>query len=320
MRFCGQCGAALPEEPPPLPVAPPTTAPASRSAQASYRKNTSRARPKPARAGGRIARRYILAVAAAAACFIFSVVGAALFDINRYERASEPASGQQMNSSHTLSRPVAQPRHIPRASPIETHGCRRAAGAGLASLVCARQSVTLPAGAGEYFYVGATAGGAQMSGVSWSSDLSVIAAYSGNRSISIGHSHSNVGRYRSRVGNYAIGGVALSEYSTVNMCRASSNGTTLTLHCVVPAGTTREILVVGGEGTAISAVSAKAFFPLENVTYSESGGDVIASAGIFMGVLSPGEHTFTITSRTYPSNSGTALGAVLYVLKHASSS
>ena len=326
MRFCGHCGAAAPTMPskpqvppdPQLRASPPVTAISAGTAGRSLSDHgaDSQSRLKHFPTAARIKHRYAFAVAAVTASVVLSIVGAALFDIHEYERASDPLA----TAAHTASpRPSPQtppqPVYISGTPTIATHGCRHTTGGGLAATVCGAQSVTLPVTSGEYFYVGATAGGAQMFGVNWTADLNVIAQYSGNLSVVIGHSRSNVGQYQSAVGNYAIGGATLSGYSAVDAFQASSNGTTVTLRCVVPGGDNAEILLIGGEGTGITGVSAKSLFPLENVTYSEGGGDVIASTGIFMGTLPPGAHTITITSHTYPSNSGTALGAVLYVLQ-----
>lgn len=49
-------------------------------------------------------------------------------------------------------------------------------------------TMSLPSGSSDYFYVGSDAGGYPLTDISWNEDLSVTAAYSGNKSISIGRS------------------------------------------------------------------------------------------------------------------------------------
>jgi len=56
---------------------------------------------------------------------------------------------------------------------------------------------------------------------------------------------------------------------------------------------------------------------LLNDTYSECGSNVIASAAMFGAFLPSGSHTASFSLTTYPTNAGTSVGAVAYVLSPA---
>jgi hypothetical protein len=210
-------------------------------------------------------------------------------------------------------------------------GAAAPASATIDSGIAPAKSIVLPSGAEQYFYIGSTAGGEPMESISWlgDQDLSVIAAYSGNQSISIGRSASSSGSFGSAVGSYATAAAGLSGYAVVQAFSAQASmigpgtsggaetpakGVSLSL----PFTTTRAgelvLILVGGEGTGRLELSGLEATTLQNATYSEGGSDVIASAAIYTAQLAVGRHKAKWRSTTYLTNSGTSLGAVAYVL------
>jgi hypothetical protein len=194
--------------------------------------------------------------------------------------------------------------------------------------------LALPSGDSQYFYVGSTAGGAQMESVSWSQDLNVTAEYSGNEAVSIGRSGSNNGSFSSAAGNHAIAGAGIRGYSVAQMFSAHASavgpgysgdletpapGVSVELPFTTQAGDI-VLILVGGEGASIDklngndAVDGIGVTTLQNATYSEGGSQVIASAAIYVASLPGGTYTAKWKSTTYLTNSGTSLGAVAYVL------
>ena len=206
-----------------------------------------------------------------------------------------------------------------------------AAGAAIDSSVIASQSIALPSGDGQYFYVGSTAGGQPMESLSWlaGQDLAVTAAYSGNQAISIGRSSSNSGSFSSATGNYAIAGAGFSGYAVVQTFSAqvsklgpgtsggnekAAKGTAVTLPFTTTQTNELVLIGVGGQGTGTLALSGVEATTLQNATYSEGGSHVIASAAIYSAQLPVGKHKARWHSTTYLTNAGQSLGAVAYVL------
>ncbi len=194
----------------------------------------------------------------------------------------------------------------------------RASSGVVTSGILPAQAITLGTGASQYFYVGSTAGGQPMNSVSWTQDLGVVASYSGNLSISVGRSTLDQGSYDSAAGNYAIAGAGVTGYEVLREYSAQttasgSGGTSLSV--TFPADTgDLVLLMVGGEGDGSLALSGFTATTLQDATYSEAGSNVIASAAIFSASLATGTYTADISSVTYPTNAGTSLGAVAYVL------
>jgi hypothetical protein len=194
--------------------------------------------------------------------------------------------------------------------------------ASLVSGIEPAESIVLPSGESQYFYVGSTAGGQPMSKVTWRQRLKVIASYSGNEAISIGTSLANAGSYISAAGNHAIAGAGISGYSIVRSYRAhisatgagAPEGTKLTLHFKTHSGDL-VLLLIGGEGTGTLELSGIVATTLQNATYSEAGSNVIASAAIYTAELPEGWHGASWTSTSFPTNAGTSLGAVAYILR-----
>lgn len=196
------------------------------------------------------------------------------------------------------------------------------------SAIAQGESIVLAPGEGQYFYVGSTAGGKPMGSISWSPDLSATASYSGNEAISIGRSTSNSGSYSSLTGTDAIAGASLIGYTVKEVFRksvsavgpgysggpeTSAAGESLELPFTTQSGDL-VLILAGGQGTGDLQLSGIAAEPLQNKTYS-AGSQVLASAAIYEAVLSGGNYTAHWTSTTYLTNSGTSLGAVVYVLE-----
>lgn len=176
-------------------------------------------------------------------------------------------------------------------------------------------SMALPTGSSDYFFVGADAGGNPLTQISWPEDLSVIAQYSSNKSISIGQSQTGNGSFNSETTtNVAIAGVGVTGYKLLTKQLASTpGGTSLSIQVSNPdAGIL--LLMVGGEGTGLLEVSDTTLQTLVNVTYSECGSNIIASVGMFAGKLPAGNYSISLSSTTYGTNSGASLGAVAYLL------
>jgi hypothetical protein len=75
-------------------------------------------------------------------------------------------------------------------------------------------------------------------------------------------------------------------------------------------------VMVGGVGTGFLKFGADGLAPLVDATFSEAGSDVIASAAIVILPPRSSQVTMSITSTTFPTNSGSALGAVAYALEN----
>ena len=176
-------------------------------------------------------------------------------------------------------------------------------------------SLTLPSGSTQYFFVGSDAGGNPITQISWPEDLSVVASYSSNKSISIGRSPLGTSSFDSgTTTNVAIAGLGVAGYKVVTRVPASTSaGTTLSLQVPVSSSGIL-LLVVGGEGAGLLRVGGSPLQTLMNATYSECGSNVIASAGMFAAEVSAGNYPLSLTSSTYGTNSGASLGAVAYVL------
>ena len=164
---------------------------------------------------------------------------------------------------------------------------------GLEGTIEPSTSLVLPQDSSNYLYVGADAGGNPLTNISWNEDLSVVSAYSGNKSISIGQSQSNSASFNANgTTNVAIAGLGLSGYTVIDQYSGSSgsSGTSLTVPFTTNAGDL-VVLAVGGEGVGLIQASGGSFSTLVNDTYSECGSDVIASAAIFGGFMTAGTYT-----------------------------
>ncbi len=197
--------------------------------------------------------------------------------------------------------------------------------------VSSQRTLTLPAGYGMYFYLASTAGGQPVTNVSWQQDESVVARYSGNVSISIGHSTRSTGSYATAAGVHAMGGVALpnSGYLGVytrgvsRLGPGESGGGTAKVDgpsLDLPFGVSRGnlvLLLVGGEGTGyvrVKGLPRSGIKRLGNRTFHEAGSKVLASVAMFLLAPPEGFHVLRINSTTTGNNSGTSLGAAAYVI------
>lgn len=186
--------------------------------------------------------------------------------------------------------------------------------------IAGAESLTLNPGSQQYFFVGSTAGGYQMSSMTWSPDLNVVASYSNNLGISIGHQTSNSGSYSSQAGNHGIAGIGMSNVGTYQTFTAQTqSGTSVSLQFTVGSNDL-VVILAGGEGDGSISLSGATLQTLEDHTYSEAGSNVIASEAIYDGQLSAGTYTVNLSTITYPTNSGTSLGVVAYVFSNSTSS
>ena len=207
------------------------------------------------------------------------------------------------------------------------------------SAIAGAETVSLPSGCAQYFYVGDTTGGYpgvpadDLSSISWTPDLSVDSPWSGDLGMSIGRSQSNVGSFVSPVVNYAIAGVGIGGYSIVNTFSAQNGvlgpgsvggGNTLEpgASLSLPFTTSRgdiALILVGGQGTGTITMSGVSASALQNQTYSEGGSDNFASAAIYSATLAAGSYTASFSSTSSLNTSGNALGAVAYILAPSTS-
>ncbi len=83
------------------------------------------------------------------------------------------------------------------------------------SAIAPGQSIGLPAGHGQYFFVGSTSGEQTMGSIRWveGQNLAVTAPGSGDQAISVGHAASAVGSSSSAAGSEAIAGVGVDGYT-----------------------------------------------------------------------------------------------------------
>jgi serine/threonine protein kinase len=189
-------------------------------------------------------------------------------------------------------------------------------GAGLVGTAEPATSMSLPAGSSDYFYVGSDAGGNPLTSISWNQDLSVTAAYNGNEAVSIGQATSGAALFDSgSTTNVAIAGLGVTGYQLVGspVTASASTGTSVSLN-VTTGAKDLLLIVAGGEGVGLLQEGGPALSTLLNVTYSECGSNVIASAGMFAAFLPAGTSTVTLSGTTYPTDSGTSMGLVAYVL------
>jgi hypothetical protein len=172
---------------------------------------------------------------------------------------------------------------------------------GLVGAIQPSTSMSLPSGSSDYIYVGSDAGGSPLTDISWNPDLSLVSAYSGNQSISIGQSATDSGSFDSGgTTNVAVAGLGVTGYTVASEYKASSgsDGTSLS----VPFSTSSGDLVVvalGGEGVGLIQQGGASLDTLLNDTYSECGSNVIASAAMFGGFLSSGSYSASFSATTY---------------------
>jgi len=168
----------------------------------------------------------------------------------------------------------------------------------------------------EYFFIGSTAGGRPITNESWNPDLKVYSHYSGYLSITIGHQNFGRGNFTFTGANYGIAGVGVSNFSSYVTYNASSpTNRSLNLSFATNSGDLVVILIGGVGDGYINIANGPNLNVVTNYTYSEGGADVIASGAIYYGYLSTGSYTVHISSITYPTNAGTAIGAVAYIFK-----
>jgi hypothetical protein len=223
---------------------------------------------------------------------------------------TSPPSGGPLNNSQSIE-----------PSPVlcgfdPTYNAPFTFAAGLVGTAEPAASMSLPPGSSTYFYVGSGAGGRPLTDISWNEDLPVTAAYSGNKSISIGRSTSDSGSLNSNSStNVALAGLAVTGYQVTGhpVTNATSTGTSVSVTATTNAGDLL-LVVVGGEGDGLLQQGGTPLSTLINVTYSECGSDVIASAGMFAAFPGAGLQTVTFSGITYPTNSGTSMGVAAYVL------
>ena len=193
-------------------------------------------------------------------------------------------------------------------------------------------SVTVSPDASDYLYVGSTAGGSPVKTATWAEDLGVTAAYSGNKSVSIGQSSNNTGSYQTGAKNYAIAGAGVTGYAVVASIRQQTSqvgpgnshggsqlvpGSALNLPFTTSTGDV-VLIVVGGQGTGYLTLSGVPATSLQNQTYSQGNFAEFASAAIYSATLSSGSYVASLSSTTSLNNGGTSLGAVAYILQPTS--
>jgi hypothetical protein len=195
---------------------------------------------------------------------------------------------------------------------------------GVVSDSAAAQSITLPSGCPNYYYVGST-DGPTMNSVSWHQALKVTPVTTSAVSISIGHATTPQASYTTASSNYGIAGLGVSGALRVIASAQNSEtgpgcsgcgdtpvpGPGLTLSFSLSTAQTVYILI-GGEGTGTLAPSGVTVTSLQNNTYSEGGGGVLASVGIFDASLAAGSYNLQFSSTTTLNNSVEALGAIAY--------
>ncbi len=202
------------------------------------------------------------------------------------------------------------------------------------SAIAAAESIGLPAGHGQYFYVGSTSGEQPMGSISWieGQDLSVTAPGSGDQAISVGHAASNGGSYSSTASSEAIAGVGIDGYTVAQKFSAQRakvahkatkhperpvGGAQLTLSIVTTQPNQLVLILISGQGTGSLAMSGIDATTLQDATYGAPASSVIASAAVYSAQLAVGKHKIKWHSTTYAPNKGTSLGAVAYVLTPA---
>jgi len=195
-------------------------------------------------------------------------------------------------------------------------------------------SIMLPAGHGEYFYVGSTSGEQPVELISWleGQNLAVSARGSGDQAISIGHSTADSGSYSTMAAAAAILGVGIDGYEVVQTFSGEAakaghhatrhpekaiKGASLTLKFATTEADQLVLILVGGQSTGTLALSGIDATSLQNATYGTPASDVLASAAAYTAQLPVGRHKAKWRSETYAPNAGTSLGAVVYVLAPA---
>ena len=148
-----------------------------------------------------------------------------------------------------------------------------------------------------------------MKSIGWSGseDLGVIAAFSKNKSISIGRSTASTGSYATSARDYGIAGAGIVGYTVVNACPSQISqigpgtppggpqhvpGPSLNIPFTTSSGDL-VLIVVGGQGTGFLTLSGIPAATLQNQTYSEGGSEQFASGAIYSAGLSDGSYVAT---------------------------
>jgi hypothetical protein len=205
----------------------------------------------------------------------------------------------------------------------------------ITSAIAGATSVSLPAGASQYYYVGSVEGGdpgnpgSNIGTTSWTQDLQATGAAWGTEVVSVGRSTSSTGSFDSQANNFATAGAGTSGYTVLATYSKANSivgpgcgscgpdpvpGATLSLNFTTEAGDT-VLILLGGQGTGSLTLSGISATTLQNQTYSEAGGEVYASAAVYQASLPAGSYTASWTSTSSDNNSGSTLGAVAYVLR-----
>jgi len=208
------------------------------------------------------------------------------------------------------------------------------AAASIESTVAPGESLSLPEGHGQYFFVGSTAGDQPIGSISWlgSQDLAVSAPGSGYQAISIGHAASHEGSFVSLSSSAAIAGVGLDGYTIVQTFSQQRTkpahtathkpekpirGASVTLPFTTTDAGQLVLILAGGQATGTLELSGIEATELQNATYRPPASASLASAAAYTAQLPVGKHKAKLRSWTYAPNSGTSVGAVAYVLAPA---
>jgi hypothetical protein len=212
-----------------------------------------------------------------------------------------------------------------KQEPSKLTACAKGAKPALTSRLANVRSETLAHGYCSYFWVASTDGtaaSAAIAKVSWKQSLAVKAAAIRARAISIGRSSSALGHFSSGASIVGLGGVAVGGFSLVASHSASA-------HAPSHHGTGKAsapsakisfrtlagqivLVLIGGQGTSSVKLSGLTAGRLGNLSFWAAGNRATVAA--YSASPAGGTHTIVLQTTVPQTNSGTAMGAVVYVL------
>jgi hypothetical protein len=226
----------------------------------------------------------------------------------------------------TVTKKKKKPKQPPKKPPPKPTGCGKGAKRGTTARAARARSMTLPRTYCTYLWVAAVDGRSSAGGistVSWTQGLGVAAAPLRARGISIGRSGSQLGDFSSSAPGFGLAGVGIRGYKVVSTHSAVARGKahrgkgraaapSLRIPGVKTSSGQLVLVLVGGQGTTLVSLSGLSARRLAGRTDVGSGSH--ATVGAWSASPAKGSHTVMVRTTVPATNSGTTVGAVVYVL------
>ncbi len=226
----------------------------------------------------------------------------------------------------TVTKKKKPPKHPPPKPPKKPTGCGKGVKRGGTGEAAYARSLTLSRSYCSYLWVAAVdarSAGTGISKVSWKQALGVTATPLKARGISIGRSGSQLGDFSSAAPSFGLAGVGIRGYKVVSTHSAFARGKahrgkgraaapSLRIPGVKTASGQLVMVLVGGQGTSSVSLSGLSVRRLAGRTDLGSGSRAIV--GAWNASPRKGSHTVAVRTKVPATNSGTSVGAVVYVL------